>query len=560
MWQIKEYNSNAVKNLQANGIPELLSKLLVERGVENSADAYRFIRPSLKDIGSPFRFNDMQKSVERIVRAIDDKEDIAIYGDYDVDGITATTLLVRFFRLINVDVKWYIPNRLTEGYGLHCSAIQRIASDGINLIITVDNGISSVEPIKLANELNIDVIITDHHTMPDVSPPAYSIIHPYCTNVKDKFPPSGAGVAFNLMIALRSYLREEGFSNLPNLKQFIDIAAVGTIADVVPLIDTNRIIVGYGLKHINKKNSSLAISQLLKKKDQESFDSRDISFGVAPCINAAGRMGNAELAMQLFLTDDTEKANIYAGELTILNNKRRLLQADILSEAKEQAAAILNQKIIVVSGRWHKGIIGIVAGRLAEIYDKPAIVISTDSLNGIASASGRSRDGINLFALVKNLSFILVHFGGHPQAIGFSININKIDLFKIEIGKAAGAIAEKENVGIAYDDKINFEQISKEFYLEIKKMQPFGEANPEPLFCSENVLIEEKRVVGRGHWKMNISQNGKIIPAIFFNAEHLVRNIGELVDILWNIKINRWAGRELIELNIREMKNVKVNI
>ncbi len=557
MWQIKKYNNSIVRNLQMDGISELLSKLLTERGIDNSEDAKRFIHPLLKDMDSPLRFSDMKKSVNRILEAINKKENIAIYGDYDADGITATTLLVKFFRTINVNVKWYIPNRLTEGYGLHCSTIERIASDNINLIITVDNGISSIEPVKLANKLNIDVIITDHHTVPDVSPPAYSIVHPYYAKIKDKFPPSGAGIAFNLIIALRSCLRKEGFKNLPNLKQFMDIAAVGTIADVVPLINTNRIIVNYGLKHISKKNSSLAINQLLKNKDKQSLDSSDISFGVAPCINAAGRMGDAKLAMQLFLTDDAEKVSRYAGELSVLNNRRRKLQADILLEAKEKVSSESDKKIIVVSGKWHIGIIGIIAGRLTEIYDRPAIVISTDSSDDIASASGRSRDGTNLFAIVKNLKSMLVHFGGHPQAVGFSIGISKIDLFKMEINKTTEAINEKGNNEISYDDKINFSHINKEFYFEIEKMKPFGEANPEPLFYSENVMIEEKRVVGRGHWKMNLSQNGKIIPAIFFNAERMVKDIKRSVDLLWNIKMNRWAGKENIELNIRGIRNVK---
>ncbi|GMT43338.1 MAG: single-stranded-DNA-specific exonuclease RecJ [bacterium] len=556
IWQIKYFSTESMKRLKNGGVSELLAKLLIQRNIKTRVDAELFLKPQLKDIESPFRFVWMQKSVERIVKAITGKEKIAVYGDYDADGITATALLVKFFRAIDVQANWYIPNRLSEGYGLNSNQIKKISSEGITLIITVDNGISSIEPIELANELGIDVIITDHHTKPDKMPSAYSIVHPDYAADKEEFPPSGAGVAFNLIIALRSYMRSIGFSNLPNLKQYIDIAALGTIADIVPLVGTNRIIVKYGLEQAAQKNSSKAISAMLNsKKNRGEISTKDIGFIVAPRINAAGRMGAAEIAMKLFLSENDNEICQYSKELNALNTKRQKLQSEILNETEEKISKLGNAKIIVAWGDWHKGIIGIVAGRIAEKYARPAIVISTS--DKIATGSGRSIRNVNLFELISKTGHMLKHFGGHPQAVGLSIEKSKLDKFTYKINEAADSVAIDQTGQILYDDEIDFNQINNEFYSIIDTMKPFGNANPEPLFCSKNIVIEERRIVGNGHWKMRISQDGRIFPAIYFNAENNKEEIGRHADILWKIKKNRWAGYENLELCIEGMRNVK---
>ncbi len=558
IWQIRKFDLESANNLQKKGIPEFLAKLLVQRDIKTPEAAQLFLKPQLKDIESPFRFVSMQKSVERIAKSILDNEKIAIYGDYDADGITATALLVRFFKEIGVNVNWYIPNRLDEGYGLSIEQIKKIAASGAKLLITVDNGVSSVEPVEFANELGIDVIITDHHMIPDKVPQAFSIIHPDFTNIKQKFPPSGAGVAFNLIIALRSHLRSIGFGNLPNLKRYIDIVALGTIADIVPLLGTNRIIVKYGLEQVAKKNASKAINIMLgSKKNGTEIGTKDIGFIIAPRINAAGRMGVAEVAMNLFLSDDDKRIYEYSRELNSLNIQRQKLQYEILNEAEEKISRLNNRKIIVVGGNWHKGIIGIVAGKIAEKYSRPSIVLSTS--DEIAVGSGRSSENINLFDIVSKTAPMLKHFGGHPQAIGLSIEKEKIEDFVCKINEIAEVVETNNVKRIFYDDEIDFSQIDNKFYNDIEMLKPFGCANPEPIFCSKNAVIEERRIVGNGHWKMRISQNGISVPAICFNAENNHEEIGRHVDILWKIEMNRWAGYKKLELYIKDMKNVRHN-
>ncbi len=464
-------------------IPLALWKILKNRNIE---DIHRFLKPSLSHLYDPFLLNDMDLAVNRTVEAIKRKERICIVGDYDVDGITACSILVNFFHEIGVKTDYYIPKR-EDGYGLSLNAIKFANRVGAKLIITVDNGISSEDEVEFARMLGIDVIITDHHE-PDTIPNATAIVNPKMKNSKYPFRElAGVGVAFNFLLALRKTLRDRNFfTKEPNLANYLDLVSLGTLADVVPLVDVNRIFVKYGLNR-----SSKALDKLKSvSKIASSLSVYDVAYKIAPRINSAGRLADANLAVDLFTTTQDSKVNRIVNWLDELNIKRKSLQQKILQEARSMAGSSKHYDAIVVSGKWHRGVIGIVAGNLAHFYRKPSVVISEGEL--FCVGSGRSVESINLFDVIKRNERLLDKFGGHKFAVGITLQKEHIEPLREAINKEVAKLKVGNMNQLKVDLECNIELLNNNGFLEkLRELEPFGSNNEEPTFFIRNAVLKD---------------------------------------------------------------------
>jgi len=474
---------NSMVKIDNEHIPLAILKILKNRNIN---DIHKFLKPSLAHLYDPFLLHDMDLAVHRTIRAIKNKEHICIVGDYDVDGITACSILVKFFQEINVKVSYYIPKR-DDGYGLSLNAIKFANSIGATLIITVDNGISSQDEVEFAKILGIDVIITDHHE-PDTIPKATAIVNPKIKNSKYPFRElAGVGVAFNFLLALRKALRERNFfTKEPNLAHYLDLVSLGTLADVVPLVDVNRVLVKHGLKKSSKALDKLkAISKITY-----SLNAYDVAYKIAPRINSAGRLADATLAVDLFTTTQEAKVNHIVKWLDELNVKRKALQQKILQEATYKAGNLSNYEAIVVSGKWHRGLIGIVAGNLVQIYKKPAIVISEGDLYCIGS--GRSDESINLFDVIKQNERLLDKFGGHKFAVGITLKKEYIEPLRDAINKEVAKQKVNSIKKLKVDLECDIELLQNKTFLEkLKELEPFGANNEEPVFFLRNAILRD---------------------------------------------------------------------
>lgn len=461
----------------------VIVKILQNR---NIVDLNKFLRPSLSNLYDPFLINDMNLAVSRTIEAIKNQERICIVGDYDVDGITACSMLINFFKEINIVCSYYIPRR-QDGYGLSLNAIKFAIQKHAKLIITVDNGISSIDEIEFAKTFGVDVIITDHHEPIDI-PNAYAVVNPKIRGSKYPFKElAGVGVAFNFLLALRKKLRGlKFFEKEPNLANYLNLVSLGTLADVAPLVDINRIFVKYGLSKTSKALDRLkAISRV-----EDSLSVHDVAYKIAPRINSAGRLADANLAIDLFTTSQVDKMTKIAIWLDELNSKRRALQQKILQEAKSKVADYKSYNAIVVSGKWHRGVIGIVAGNLAHIYRKPSIVISEEA--NPCTGSGRSVESIDLFDLIKRNDVLLEKFGGHRLAVGITLKKEYIDPLREGINKEIS----KLNISIYNELKVDLEcDISlfdnNDFLEKLKELEPFGMNNEEPIFLVRDGILKD---------------------------------------------------------------------
>lgn len=528
--------------------------LLAARGFDDELKVSEFISSSVR-ISDPFELSGMDAAVDRIEQAVSLGEKITVYGDYDCDGVTATALLYSLLSDMGADVDYYIPSREAEGYGLNKNAVKKIAESGTKLIITVDNGISAVEETEYAYSLGMELVITDHHQVPQNIPRAAAVVNPHLQDGKLPFTDfAGVGVAFKLACALYGDTDDI-------LYRYADLAAIGTIADIMPLCGENRGIVKAGIKLINEYPRP-GIAALLKAAgaDEKEITSTDIAFTVCPRINATGRIEHAAKAVELLVSAETEKASFIAEQLNINNTHRQEIEQEIFDDAVRQLSekpSLASQRVIVVSGEgYHQGVVGIVASRLCEKYEKPAVVIGTE--DGTARGSARSVQGFNIFEAISSCSDILTHFGGHPGAAGLSLSADDVDEFRKRINEYA---AEKypamppQTVNI--DFKISPFYLSVDLAKELKVLEPYGEGNKRAVFALMNLTLVNVVPMGNGkHIRLECEKKGKKIRIVKFgtSAENFPFISGEKIDAAVKIGVNPYNGREYLSVQAVDIR------
>ncbi len=565
--QTEELRNSFSKELD---ISPITSQLLINRGINDMVHAGNFINSSLNSFHNPKQMKDMDKAVNRIIHAINAKENIFIYGDYDVDGITATSLLILFFREIGVEASYYIPKRTEEGYGLNLNAVKKIKDKGGSLIITVDCGITAIEETKAANEMGIDMIITDHHQLSDKSPPAFAILHPGQEDCPYPFKSlTGVGIVFKLIKSLRRNFKDMGVpqDSLPNLKKHLDLVSLGTIADIAPLLGENHIIAKYGLKEISRtEKAGLKALKAVTGINEREVTVTDVGFLLGPRINAAGRLGDADSAIRLLTTMDIGEALEIANYLNSENKKRQVIQDDILKEVRkqisEQCSVEKDRAIVLSSPNWHQGVIGIVASKVVEEYHKPTILISIDGEYGKGSARGIP--SFHLYEGLRRCGNLLVDFGGHKYAAGLTIKKDRIDEFRDYFQKVTSEALKDEECIPQIDIDMTVDLSDMDYLLieEIEKIGPFGTSNPPPLFCSKGVrVIGEPVSIGKNnsHLKMDVEDGAEVMEIIAFNVPHLLNEIddGGIYDIVYTPMINNWGRNRKLQLKLKDIRTAE---
>jgi len=543
------------------GCSPIIATILVNRGIYSAEMAERFLNPSLAHLRPPFEMKDMDKAVRRIAAAVEKKENILIFGDYDVDGVTSTVLLYEFLKGLDSRVRSYIPHRRKEGYGLRSSHIFEVAiPQKTNLIITADCGSTSYNAVSKAHLEGIDIVITDHHNITALPPEAAAVVNPKRHDCVAGFEHlSGVGVAFCLLICLRKYLRDLNFWRHrpePNLKRLCDIVALGTVADQVPLVMENRILTRTGMDQINT-GSRRGIVALMKASGMNRLESSDdIAYRLAPRLNAPGRMNHADLAVRLLTSKDRAAAENLAEDLNRLNTERQNTE-QIIMEAIERClhkspALLAGPALVMSDPGWHEGVLGIVAARLVEKYSRPVVLISTK--DGIGKGSARSVPGFDLFEGLKKCETMLQAFGGHAAAAGLRIETHQIDLFV----KAFEAVVQSREIPEAFeaanpiDYELNLDQATPDLLDALEKLQPFGPGNSEPIFMARNIRVTSQRVVGTKHRQMHLKQHhNRTIPAIQFNIDPTLPEQEFFETVSFHLRWNRWNGKKNPQMIIR---------
>jgi single-stranded-DNA-specific exonuclease len=557
------------------GISPLLGQLLVSRNITTPEAAEGFLEPRLSNLHSPFLMKGMDAAVERICRALQRREPMLLYGDYDVDGISGIALLHLFLSGLGAEVSFHIPDRLTQGYGMHRDTLQLMQERGIRLVITVDCGISDREQVRFARQHGIDVIITDHHEVPPELPPANAVLNPKqpdCTFPFDGL--AGVGVAFNLLMALRTRLREQRFfagRAEPNLREYLDLVALGTIADMVPLVGENRILVKHGLIELARgcRKGIRALTDICGISPA-SISSHQVAFRLAPRINAAGRIGKVQDSVRLLITDDAEEARQIALYLDEENLRRQRMEHRIFKEAcalvDAEAGEEDRRSIVLASPAWHPGVIGICASRLLERYYKPAVLIACDEASGMGKGSARSHGHFHLYEGLKACGQVLEKFGGHHSAAGLAIRMANFAAFR-ELFDAAVAGSADPGAAVPFltiDAEARLQEFSEAVVQEISRLAPFGLCNPEPTFASPAFDSFSSQVVNGGHLKLKIREDGVGYDAIGFNMAERFNALGSGdaspprggIRIAFIPQINEWQGVRSVQLKIKDIKRV----
>ncbi len=570
-WKIRESQPELCKTLREElDISSRLASILINRGINNPQIAHDFLNPSLHNLPNPFLMAGMEKAVDRLVLAFRRQEKIFVFGDYDMDGISATAILVDYLRRTGFQVDYSIPSRLTDGYGLNLEAVKKAKLSGVDLAITVDCGISDYEEIILANSLGLDIIVTDHHQIPENTPPAFTIINPHLKECRypDKVL-AGVGVAFNLMMALRKRLRQTGLAKDVNLLQYLDLVALGTVADVMPLTGVNRIFVSFGLTKINHASRCGLRALLASCRFQRGqlIKARDLAFRLAPRVNAVGRIADAKTAVELFLTRDQAVATKHAQYLEECNERRRQIEKDIKRDVDElidgNESLISAKVILLASENWHPGVVGIVSSRIAESYGKPTILIALE--NGIGRGSGRSIPGLNLVKILEHCQSQLIRFGGHEQAVGLTVaeeNISNlrrhIEDFMTNYGPLQAELPELLLDGILKPDEVN-----RKLLKELELLQPFGQGNPEPAFVLPSMQLIKATTIGqsgRRHLKFIFADNKDArLPGIAFNFNGTRPQKGENLDLAFTPEENIWQGKSEIRINLVDFRPSQIS-
>ncbi len=555
IWKIKEIDNTKVKDyVEKFGISEVAAKMLLAKDLtEDKIDEY--LNPSIEKLHDPYLLNDMDILVDRIILAKDRKEKVAIYGDYDVDGITSITLIYTFLRDLGLDMVYYLPDRIEEGYGLNTEALKKLKDDGVSLVITVDCGISAVNEVEYAKSIGLDVCITDHHECSDTLPKAISIVNPKRPDSTYPFNSlAGVGVTFKVLSAI---VKRLGLDENEYLK-YLDIAAVGTIADIVPLIGENRIITANGLELLAKtKNEGL--KALMKVARIEKVDSDNVSFGIAPRINASGRMADATVAVKMLLAENEMEAYKYAKVLDAQNARRQEVEKGIYNEAIEQIEkeGLDKKKTMVIAGEnWHQGVIGIVASKLTEKYLKPVILLAHDGET--AKGSGRIPAGISLYDALSECSDLLTTFGGHELAAGLTLEAKNIPAFREKFEQVITSMREEDFVRIIdIDTEITKKDITLSIIDDINLLAPFGQKNKKPVFMYKNLKVTSVSTLKEDkHLKFRLSDGDFYVDAVFFGAGNRRDEVtlGDKIDVAVNVSLNDFQGRKSIQFLMADFK------
>jgi single-stranded-DNA-specific exonuclease len=561
-WQFLNPDPKLVNRLKTEfKSSEIIARVLANRGFQSVDSSKDFFNPQLSQLNNPFDMKDMDIATNRIIGSITSKTPIMIYGDYDVDGTTGASMLYLALTELGANVIPYIPNREKEGYGLSKTGIDKAKKSDVKLIITCDCGINAFEPIKYANSLKIDVIITDHHIPDETLPKALAVLNPKRIDCDYPFKSlCGGGVAFKLACALSEKM------NKPQdlMYKYLDLVTLGTCADMVAIKDENRAIVKHGLKLLSN-GSKPGINSLLKIVGLEGrpISVGQLVFGVAPKINAAGRLGDANRSVELLITSDEQRAKTLANELMQENQKRQIIQQEVVDAAFNMIHAnvdLKSERAVVLAGKeWHPGVIGIVASKVKEEFNRPSVVISFDK-NGIGKGSARSISGLDLYEALAVSSKHLIDFGGHAMAAGLTMEEKSFEKFKIEFTQYVNNTITDEHLipSIKLEGILNLKDIDSRFIDFLDKLAPYGPGNMRPSFASKRVeIVGNPRVVGNGdHIIFKVRQTQKVVSAIGFNMsaqyEKLIKGLP--VDLAYVVEVNEWQGREQIQLNVRDIK------
>jgi single-stranded-DNA-specific exonuclease len=547
-------------------ISPVIARLLLNRGIEDLEAGRIFLNPRLEFLNDPFLFKEMDPAVKRIVKALKGKEPIMIFGDYDVDGITATSLLYLVLTRLGANVSYYIPNRVSEGYGLSEGGVREAADRGVSLIISVDCGITANREIDLARSLGIDTIITDHHEVQEQIPRAEAVLDP--KNPQDDYPDAGlagVGVAFKLAQGLYAHL---GLDD-SELENHLDLVALGTAADIVPLVGENRILTRFGLEQVTKTDkvglrSLVEITGLMGEEIQTGH----VVFILAPRINAVGRLGDAERAITLLATNQPDRARSIANFLNDENRRRQGIDETILREALdlvEQTVDLENDRAIcLASDSWHPGVIGIVASRVVEKYYRPTVLIALEG--GEGKGSGRSISGFNLYQALEDCQEHLIRFGGHKYAAGLTIEASRVSVFRDCLNRIATERINPELMipSLKIDIPIDLEQIGEPLLEKLNELAPFGPQNMRPVMMASNLeVVGYPRVVGKNHLKFKVRKNDRALDVIAFNQGE---RLGDLqvgkptLSLAFVLEENRWQGRSSLQLRAKDIKIGPVNV
>ncbi len=540
-----------------------IAKILLNRGLKDEKSITKFINPRLSNIYNPFEIKDMEKAVERTLQAIKNSEKILIYGDYDVDGVTSTVLLTKTLTLLGSSPSFYIPHRIDEGYGLNQLAIGNILKKKVDLIITVDCGISSFEEIKFINDNKVDIIVTDHHQPDDTLPDAYAIINP--NREDDTYPFSqlaGVGVTYKFCHAL---LKKSNFPE-DKAKQFLrshlDIVAMGTVADIVPLIDENRIFVKHGLQQIPNTNN-IGLSELLKllSLNNKTIDTFSIGYIIAPRLNAAGRTSHSKISVEFLLTEDKIKGRKLSLVLDNFNKERKLIEETILKEAikniEDEEIHLKNKIIITHSDNWHLGVIGIVASKLVDTYNRPVIILQKqeNELKG----SARSINSFNILNAIHHCKHILIRYGGHRYAAGLTLEYKNLKEFISLINEYADENLKDTDLTqeLNIDCEIPFSEIDTKLLKDLTMLEPFGTGNPEPIFTTNHItILTEPKLLKDKHIKLLLKQGNCTFPAIGFSMPEKYQQItkAKTIDIAFTPKFDYYNRQQSIQLILKDFK------
>ena len=554
-WCLKKYDEEKIEKIKSTyNVSDIMAKLLMSRNIEFQ-DIDMFLNGTIDDLYDPYDIKDMEKIVDRIDVALKRHEKVCIYGDYDVDGITSITIMYKFLTKLGIDIMYYLPDRLVEGYGINNNALDEIKSQGVSLIITVDCGITAIEEIEYAKKIGLDVCITDHHECTENLPDAYAIINPKRKDDNSKFKMlAGVGVAFKCLMAIaeKYNLAKEEYL------KYLDIVSIGTISDIVPLVGENRIISKYGLKMM-EKTKNLGLKELLKIVNYKDIDSMMVSFGMAPRINACGRMGNASAAVKLLLEKDDQKAEKIAMELDELNQERKNVESIIYNQTLDiiKKENLENKNSIVLyNSSWHNGVIGIVASRLVNMYYKPVILLTKE--HGFIRGSGRCPSGFSLYDALSECKELLIQFGGHELAAGLSIDEKNIEAF---IEKFEEVVKNRKytisDQIINIDSVISRKNLNAQIIKDIRALKPYGQSNQVPIFLYKGLKVAAIRTIKDDkHLKLVLKDDKSLIDAVGFSLgirRDEIR-IGDKIDVVANIELNSYNTPKTIQLVIQDFK------
>ncbi len=564
-FRLLEADEEAVCELVSGlSVPEPIARVLVVRGNTSVALAQRFLRKSMNDLQSPFELEGIGKAAERIIQAILSKEGIVVHGDFDADGITASALLTLFLHALGARVHPFVPNRLIENHGISLRAIEFAQRHSATLVVTCDCGSSNIQEVLELKKVGVDTIVTDHHHILDSQRPDAILVNPKASDNEDYGELAGVGVAFMLAIAVRSNLRERGFfkeRSEPNLKDYLDIVALGTVADMAPLIGQNRILVAKGLEQleISKRPGIEAMQELIGFEEGKAIQSEDVGFRLAPRLNAACRLGHSEEALELLICQDKGRALDLARKMEQWNQERKELMAEMLHSAQSEASHQVGEgkaSIVIASSKYHSGIIGLVAQRLAENYKVPVFVFAIEG--DVARGSARSRCGIDLMAAMEGCKELMIGFGGHKEAGGCTIQASNLSEFK----KIFDEMVLSQNVfqshEVLIDAKANFGHLDSSFLFSFNRLRPFGIGNPEPVFRAEAMVVGEPKEMGRDHIRVTLREvGGPSLTAVGFG---MWRSLGSLlhgkVEVAYSPEENEWNGRRDIRIRLRSAKPI----